>query len=103
MTPSFHRAVIPGIPRHLDKAYYWMAAVHGGLGMVAELLGIYILIAAGTRLLPEFLRLNRYKPWMRTALVLWWLVLLLGVATYVRWYLIPLRRDPPADFAIKEL
>jgi uncharacterized membrane protein YozB (DUF420 family) len=30
--------------------------------------------------------LARYKLWMRLALALWWLVLLLGVATYVRWY-----------------
>jgi hypothetical protein len=31
---------------------------------------------------------------MRPALALWWLVLLLGVATYVRWYGVPFRPMP---------
>ncbi len=56
------------------------------LGTCAELLTLYILLAAGTRLLPQRFRLIRYKLWMRLALALWWLVLLLWVATYVRWY-----------------
>jgi hypothetical protein len=49
-------------------------------------LGVYLLLAAGTSLLPKQLRLTRYKLWMRAALVIWWLVLLLGLATYIRWY-----------------
>ena len=28
----------------------------------------------------------KYKVWMRTVLVLWWVVLLLGLATYGGWY-----------------
>lgn len=31
------------------------------------------------------------KPWMRAALAVWWLVLLLGAGTYARWYVVPLR------------
>jgi hypothetical protein len=57
------------------------------LGTLAELGGLYILLAAGTRLLPPRLRIRNYKLWMRTVLVLWWAVLLLGVATYGRWYI----------------
>jgi uncharacterized membrane protein YozB (DUF420 family) len=86
MLPSFHNAVLPGIPAHLARSYYWLAAAHGILGIAAELLGVYLLLAAGTSLLPKQLRLTRYKLWMRTALVIWWLVLLLGLATYLRWY-----------------
>jgi hypothetical protein len=37
-------------------------------------------------LLPEKLRLKRYKFWMRGVLFIWWIVLLLGMATYARWY-----------------
>jgi hypothetical protein len=48
---------------------------------------IYILIAAGTKVLPERLRLTRYKVWMRGLLALWWMVLLLGLLTYARWYI----------------
>jgi uncharacterized membrane protein YozB (DUF420 family) len=49
-------------------------------------MGLYILLAAGTKLLPQKLRITNYKMWMRSVLALWWLVLLLGLATYARWY-----------------
>ena len=86
MVPSFHRAVEPGIPSHLGRSYYLLPTVHGILGLTAELFGLYILLVAGTKLLPESLRFTRYKPWMRVALLLWWLDLVLGLATYLRWY-----------------
>jgi len=57
------------------------------LGALAEVGGLYILVAAGTRLLPPRLCISNYKLWMRTVLVLWWAVLLLGGATYARWYI----------------
>jgi len=87
MTPSFRLQVFPRIPAKLSKPYYALASVHAGLGTAAELAALYLLIAAGTRLLPEKLRITRYKPWMRGVLLLWWLVLALGFATYFRWYL----------------
>jgi len=87
MMPSFRRAVEPGIPAHLGRIYYWLATAHGVLGLAAELLALYILLAAGTALLPDWFRLVRYRLWMRATLVLWWLVLVLGCATYARWYL----------------
>jgi uncharacterized membrane protein YozB (DUF420 family) len=54
--------------------------------MVTEIGALYILLAAGTNILSRRFRMTRYKQWMRSVLVLWWLVLLLGLATYVRWY-----------------
>jgi hypothetical protein len=63
-----------------------LRAGHGALGTVTEIAGLYILLAAGTKVLPHKFRLTEYKPWMRGLLVLWWLVLLLGLATYARWY-----------------
>ena len=86
MVPSFWRGVAPGLFVHLGRSYYALATAHGALGVSAELLGLYLLLAAGTNLLPRRLRLVRYKLWMRSALALWWLVLLLGLATYARWY-----------------
>lgn len=90
MAPSFQRGVAPGIPSHLGRSYYLLAVCHGILGLIAELFGLYILLVAGTKLLPERLRFTRYKPWMRMAMVLWWLDLILGLATYFRWYVLPL-------------
>ena len=90
MVPSFRRAVAPAFPAGFADSYYLLAAAHGVLGIGAELFALYILLAAGTNLLPSRLRFVHYKPWMQAALALWWLVLLLGILTYARWYLVPL-------------
>jgi len=86
MIPSFYVYVLPGVPAKLGKAYYALATTHGAFGAVTELAGLYILLSAGTGILPEKLRITKYKVWMRTVLALWWVVLLLGMATYARWY-----------------
>lgn len=86
MIPSFRTLVLPRIPAKLGKAYYALATTHGAVGTVSELAGLYILLSAGTRVLPEKVRITNYKTWMRTVLVLWWVVLLFGLATYTRWY-----------------
>ena len=86
MLPSFHRQVWPRIPLKLGRSYYALATAHATLGAIVECAAVYILLAAGTTLVPEKLRLMRYKMWMRTVLVGWWVVLFLGVATYARWY-----------------
>ena len=87
MVPTFSKQVSPKIPAKLGKSYVGLPAAHGVLGGIVELTALYILLAAGTKLLPERLRIRRYKLWMRTVLVAWWLVLLLGAATYVRRYI----------------
>ena len=86
MIPSFGVHVLPRIPGKLHRAYYALATTHAGLGALSELAALYILLSAGTHALPEKLRITKYKPWMRSVLVLWWGVLLLGIATYTRWY-----------------
>jgi uncharacterized membrane protein YozB (DUF420 family) len=87
MIPSFRTRVSPKIPLKLGRAYYALATTHAALGTITEIAGLYILLAAGTSLLPEKIRITSYKRWMRSVLILWWLVLLLGLATYARWYL----------------
>jgi hypothetical protein len=87
MLPSFHRQVWPQIPLKLGRSYYALAIAHATFGAIVECAAVYILLAAGTTLMPEKLRLTRYKLWMRTVLVGWWGVLLLGMATYARWYI----------------
>lgn len=86
MWPSFHQLVLPRLPGRLGRRFYAVAAVHGALGATAEILGLYILLAAGTNWLPDALRFRRWRLWMRMDLALWWTVLLLGIATYFVWY-----------------
>jgi hypothetical protein len=86
MIPSFRARVSPKLPLKLGKAFYALATAHAALGTITEIAGLYILLAAGTSLLPERFRITNFKLWMRSLLILWWLVLLLGFATYARWY-----------------
>jgi len=86
MWPSFHMQVLPGLPRHLAKRHYLIATAHAILGAAAELLGMYILLVAGTDILPQAWRFQRWKLWMRIELTLWWVVLLTGSWTYGNWY-----------------
>ena len=85
MLPAFARDVVPGFPHRLNQAYYFFPALHAVLGSAAQLLGLYILLRAGTNWLPQVLCFQNYKLWMRTALALWWAVILLGLATYYIW------------------
>ena len=87
MLPSFRYQVVPKIPLKLGKLFFGLATAHAALGAVVEAAALYVLLAAGTTLLPERLRLTRYKLWMRAVLAGWWAVLLLGMATYARWYI----------------
>ena len=91
MWPSFQQQVKPALSRVLHKWYYEAATIHALLGIAAELLGLYIVIVAGTNLLPRRLRFTRWKLWMRTELVLWAIVLVSGVGTYYAWYVAPFR------------
>ena len=90
MAPDFRRQVLPAMRADFGGLHYLLAAAHGALGVIAELFAIYIVLAAGTSFLPPRLRVAKYVPWMRSALALWWLSLLLGLATYFSWYILPL-------------
>jgi len=96
MLPSFRRQVTPHIPAGLHEAYYAVVTLHAGLGTIAELLGLYIVLRAATNLVPARLCFQNYKAWMRTALGRWWGVVLLGLGTYTIWYLIPAPIAPAA-------
>ncbi len=90
MLPDFRRQVFGALPADLGDLHYLLAAAHGAAGVAAELFAIYVLLAAGTSFLPPRLRFVHYVPWMRGALALWWLALLLGLATYLYWYVTPI-------------
>ena len=86
MLPVFFSRVVPKLPAKLGKSHYLISTAHAALGTISELSALYVVVAAGTNILPARFRLNNYKLWMRTTLALWWATLLLGVATYAHWY-----------------
>ena len=91
MWPSFREQVIPHISKTLKRGYYAIATVHMLLGTSAELLGLYIVLVAGTELIPPSLRFRHWKRWMRIELALWFLALTWGLGTYYEWYVAPFR------------
>jgi len=91
MWPSFQEQVEPALSKIHHRWYYEVAIIHAALGVTAELLGLYIILVAATKALPQCLRFNNWKWWMRTELVLWMIVLLNGVGTYCAWYVAPFR------------
>lgn len=91
MWPSLHQQVKPALSKVFHKWYYEVAAAHAVLGIAAELLGLYIVVVAGTNVLPEWMRFKHWKLWMRAELALWGVVLVGGVGTYCAWYVAPFR------------
>lgn len=91
MWPSFRQQVVPHHTKVLHSRYYTIATVHAALGMTAELLGLYIVLVAGTSLVPRSLRFKRWKRWMRIEAALWFVALIGGIGTYYVWYMAPFR------------
>lgn len=90
MAPSFEAQVRPHV-REAASLYFAVPLVHAALGTLAECLGIYVILVAGTRVVPRRLRFRRFRIWMRATLAVWWIVIALGAATYAVWY-----RETPA-------
>src|SRR5260370_41519448 len=78
MFPAFHRQVLPKLPGRIGRPYYALAVTHASLGGVAELGGLYILLAVGTRVLPDKLRITRFRILVGSVLLVCWIVLFLG-------------------------
>ena len=92
MLGSFAKAAAPGIPQRLAEPYYAVAAMHGLLGLVAVVFGVFVLLR-GHGLVPKALQFSNYKAFMRTAYGLYLLATLAGVGLYTVWY----RSAPRAD------
>jgi len=82
MIPPYLTYVAPSVPGGLAHANIFVPTIMLFAGATAELLGVYIILVAGTTWIPERFRFRRYKLWMRTELVLWWGVVLTGLTTY---------------------
>jgi hypothetical protein len=70
MLPSFHLRVWSQLPGHFGERHYAVAAAHGVSGALAEVLGLNILLIAGTNLLPQRWSFQRWKLRMRIELIL---------------------------------
>ena len=82
MMPALHTIHADALGRGVVNRVTVAVAAHVVIGTAALLVGAWVILVAGTPLVPERWRFRSYKPWMRTLLTLWWLALLLGIAVY---------------------
>jgi len=61
MWPSFQQQLRPHLPKVFHRFYYAVAMTHTLVGIAAETLGLYIVVVAGTNLLPQWLCLTHWK------------------------------------------
>ncbi|MCI4336937.1 MAG: hypothetical protein L3K17_07075 [Thermoplasmata archaeon] len=86
MVPYYLAYVLPGLPGEISEPFYLYPTIMLVAGLSAEALGVYIVLVAATNWIPERFRFRRFKLWMRTELTLWWVVVFVGLTTYVVWW-----------------
>ncbi len=98
MATSFYNYVIAGGTTTGTVAS--LMIIHGVVGLVAELTGIYLILRMSTQVLPPGLRVRNYKLVMRSLLGLWTVLVVLGLGIYGARYLAlhPVKTDPLIPF-----
>jgi len=82
MLTSYIIYILPGIPAKLGQGDYAVTTVHGIVGAIALLLGVFVALR-GNELVPKGLRFKNYKLFMRWAYTLYMLATLGGVGVYI--------------------
>jgi plastocyanin/uncharacterized membrane protein YozB (DUF420 family) len=85
MVPSFYDYVIAGESTTGRVAQLMMG--HGVLGIVVEVVALYLILRMRTELIPKRFRVGNIKLVMRTTLALWAVLVLLGIGIYAERYL----------------
>lgn len=85
MVLPFRDFVLPGLPEQAGERFYAVTTLHAVVGAVALPFGLFVVLR-GNELVPQRLKFTNYKPFMRTAYVLYILATLLGVWTYFAWF-----------------
>lgn len=81
MVTSYIIHILPGIPAKLGQGDYAVTTVHGMIGAVGLLYGVFVALR-GNELVPKGLRFKNYKQFMRWAYALYMLATLGGVIVY---------------------
>jgi plastocyanin len=85
MVPSFYGYVIAS--RSVSDPVAQLMIGHGVLGIIVELVALYLILLMRTRLIPKQFRLGNIKLAMRATLALWTVLVLLGIGIYTQRYL----------------
>lgn len=77
--------VVPGLPAALPEPFYWVTSLHALLGAVALPFGLFVILR-GHNLVPDRLKFNNYKLFMRWAYGLFLATILIGLGVYLVWF-----------------
>jgi hypothetical protein len=91
MWPPFRQQVAAPRAKVLPSRYYAIATIDAALGSAAELMALYIVLVAGTYLVPRQLRFKDWKRWMRIELLLCYVAFIGGLGSYYAWYIAAFR------------
>src|SRR3990172_4572502 len=87
MVPSFYQYVILGGTTGGIVARLML--IHGLLGLVAQLMGVYLVLRMRTKLIPARFRVRNFISMMWWTLGLWTVIFVLGIGIYYYRYLVP--------------
>ncbi|MBW8056925.1 MAG: hypothetical protein IH782_02930 [candidate division NC10 bacterium] len=87
MIPSFYQYVILGGTTGGIVARLML--LHGLLGLLAQLSGVYLVLRMRTQVIPPRFRVRNFKLVMRWTLALWTIIFVLGIGIYYYRYLLP--------------
>ena len=82
MVTSYIVHILPGIPSRLGQGDYAVTTIHGIIGAIALLFGLFVMLR-GNKLVPKSMRFTNYKLFMRWAYSLYMVATLGGVAVYI--------------------
>ena len=86
MATSFYDYVIAG-ETTTGRVAQWMI-LHGIVGALAELMGLYLILRMRTKVIPKRFRVRNIKLAMRATLALWTALVALGLGIYYERYLV---------------
>jgi plastocyanin/uncharacterized membrane protein YozB (DUF420 family) len=86
MVPSFYQYVILGGTTGGIVARLML--IHGLLGVVAQLAGIYLILRMRTGVIPPRFRVRNFRLMMRWTLMLWTVIFVLGIGIYYYRYVL---------------
>ena len=85
MILPFRGFVLPGVPGRLDERFYAVSTLHGLVGAIGLLLGVFVALR-GNGLVPKVLRFNNYRLFMRVSYALYMVATAAGLLLYLTWF-----------------
>jgi hypothetical protein len=89
MLPSFRRQLSFSFPISWKDLPVTIVLLHAFIGTSAWFMAFYVVLVAGTPLIPRKLRFSNYRRWMWTVFLMWWAAFLLGCRSYYLRYVNP--------------